>query len=89
MADRRITSIDALRGAIMVVMALDHVRDFFHRGAMSSSPTDLAVTTPALFMTRWITHYCAPVFMLTAGLGAYLWWRRSGSSTGPASRSGG
>jgi uncharacterized membrane protein len=73
---RRLESIDALRGAVMVIMALDHGRDFLHRGAMSASPTDLATTTPVLFLTRWITHLCAPAFMLTAGLGAYLWWRR-------------
>ena len=60
----------------MIIMALDHVRDFIHRAAMSSSPTDLATTTPALFFTRWITHFCAPVFMFTAGLGVYLWWQR-------------
>ena len=59
----------------MIIMALDHVRDFFHRAAMSASPTDLRVTTPLLFMTRWITHICAPAFMLTAGLGAYLYWQ--------------
>jgi uncharacterized membrane protein len=47
----------------MIVMALDHVRDFIHRGAMmSQSPTDLATTTPILFLTRWVTHICAPVF---------------------------
>ena len=72
----RVESIDALRGLVMVIMALDHVRDFVHRGAMVGSPTDLATTTPALFFTRWVTHLCAPSFMLTAGLGAYLWWRR-------------
>ena len=76
---RRIESIDALRGLVMVIMALDHVRDFVHRGAMTGSPTDLATTTPLLFFTRWITHICAPVFMLTAGMGAYLWWQRGRS----------
>jgi uncharacterized membrane protein len=73
----RLNSIDALRGAIMVIMALDHVRDFIHRGAMNFSPTDLTRTTPLLFFTRWITHFCAPVFMFTAGMGAYLWWKRN------------
>jgi uncharacterized membrane protein len=72
----RIHSVDALRGFVMIVMALDHVRDFLHRAAMSSSsPTDLRVASAALFMTRWVTHICAPVFMLTAGLGAYFYWK--------------
>jgi uncharacterized membrane protein len=69
----RLDSVDALRGAVMIIMALDHVRDFVHRGAMSQSPTDLATTTPLLFLTRWITHFCAPVFMFTAGIGAYFY----------------
>jgi uncharacterized membrane protein len=73
----RLSSIDALRGAVMIVMALDHVRDFFHLGAMSFSPTDLTQTWPGLFFTRWITHYCMPVFMFTAGMGAFLFGQRS------------
>ena len=75
-SSRRVTTIDAVRGLVMIIMALDHVRDFIHRGAMTSQPTDLASTTPVLFFTRWITHICAPTFMFTAGLGAFLWWKR-------------
>ena len=69
----RVPSIDALRGLIMVLMALDHVRDYF--GA-PVNPTDIATTTAALFATRWITHFCAPVFFLLAGVGARLALRR-------------
>jgi uncharacterized membrane protein len=60
----------------MVVMALDHTREFFHVGAMSFQPEDLTRTTAALFFTRWITHICAPVFMFTAGLAAFFWLSR-------------
>jgi uncharacterized membrane protein len=81
---QRVVAVDALRGAIMILMALDHVRDFIHRPAMSSSPTDLTKTTTALFFTRWITHICAPGFMFLAGLGAWLWWQRGASGARPA-----
>ena len=70
----------------MVIMALDHTRDFFHAGAMSFSPEDLARTTPILFFTRWITHVCAPVFLFTAGIGAFLRLDRPGATKAQLSR---
>jgi uncharacterized membrane protein len=82
----RIQSVDALRGAIMMLMAIDHIRDYLARSAQQFLPTDLTRTTPAIFFTRWITHFCAPVFMLTAGLGAYLWMTRGHHSKGELSR---
>jgi len=75
-ARRRLQSVDALRGAVMILMALDHVRDFVSSAAMQFPPTDLTRTTAALFFTRWITHCCAPTFAFTAGIGAFLWMRR-------------
>lgn len=69
----RISSIDFLRGLVMVIMALDHVRMYFGYGTWYSSPTDLATTTPLLFFTRWITHFCAPVFLFLAGTSAFLY----------------
>ena len=57
----------------MVVMALDHTRDFFHFGELHGvDPTDLARTTPWLFFTRFITHYCAPIFSFLAGTGVFF-----------------
>jgi uncharacterized membrane protein len=74
--DARVRSVDALRGVVMIVMALDHLRESFHAGAMSFQPEDLSRTTAILFFTRWITHFCAPVFMFTTGIGAFLWLSR-------------
>jgi uncharacterized membrane protein len=68
----RIASVDLLRGLVMVIMAIDHVRDYVHGGAMNFPPEDLTRTTAPIFLTRWITHICAPSFMLCAGLGAFL-----------------
>lgn len=68
----RITSIDFMRGLVIVIMALDHTRDLIHSNALNVDPLDLKVTTPALFMTRWITHLCAPVFVFLAGTSVYL-----------------
>ena len=80
MQQPRFKSIDALRGLVMIIMALDHVRDFNHILIGTLNPEDLTKTTTALFFTRWITHLCAPVFMFTAGLGAY-WWQDRNKST--------
>ncbi len=65
----RLESVDLLRGVIMIIMALDHTRDFF---GVPGSPTNLATASVALFFTRWITHFCAPVFFLLTGTGSWL-----------------
>ncbi|PWV53333.1 DUF1624 domain-containing protein [Chitinophaga sp. S165] len=68
----RISSVDILRGLVMIIMALDHTRDFFHITAMTADPLDEDTTTLSLYFTRWITNYCAPVFVFLSGLSAYL-----------------
>ncbi|MBP6681519.1 MAG: DUF1624 domain-containing protein [Saprospiraceae bacterium] len=71
-AQHRIYSIDVLRGLVMVIMALDHTRDFFHAEAFTRDPLDPATTNILMYFTRFITHFCAPVFILLAGTSIYL-----------------
>ncbi len=80
---RRLDSVDALRGVIMVLMVLDHTRDFFFGGP---KPTDLSQSWPALFFTRWITHLCAPGFLLLAGLAVFLAMDRAADERARAER---
>ena len=67
---QRVTSVDLVRGIVMVLMALDHTRDYF--SILRFQPEDLSKATPFLFATRWVTHFCAPTFFLLAGVGAGL-----------------
>ena len=73
---KRIETIDLLRGLVMIIMALDHTRDYFHSAATTGDPLDLATTTPFLYFTRWITHFCAPTFVFLSGVSAWLQSRR-------------
>ncbi len=68
----RIQSIDLLRGLIMIIMALDHTRDFFHKEGLTGDPLNADTTTSILYFTRWITHFCAPTFVFLSGLSAWL-----------------
>jgi uncharacterized membrane protein len=81
----RLDSVDLLRGIVMVIMMLDHTREFIHASVLQFDPLDPARTHPVLFFTRWITHFCAPVFVFLAGTGAYLQLAR-GKSRGELSR---
>lgn len=72
----RITSVDIVRGLVMIIMALDHIRDFFYADSLTSDPVNLQTTTPVLFFTRWVTHLCAPVFVFLSGVSAYLSFSR-------------
>lgn len=69
---RRVNAVDLLRGVVMVIMLLDHTREFVHREVLNFDPSDLSKTNTLLFFTRWITHFCAPVFVFLAGTGAFL-----------------
>jgi uncharacterized membrane protein len=81
----RIDSVDLLRGAVMVLMLLDHTREYVHRDGLVFDPTDLSRTTVVLFLTRWVTHFCAPAFVFLAGTGVALQLAR-GRSKGEISR---
>ena len=82
----RIHSIDILRGLVMVIMALDHVRDYFHLGAIVSDPLDLETTTPVLFLTRFVTHFCAPVLIFLTGPSASLYGQNRSKKQLPTKR---
>ncbi len=76
----RIESIDLLKGLVMVIMALDHTRDYFHYSAMFFDPTDPGYSTLPIFFTRFITHFCAPAFSFLAGMSAFMVGKRKSKS---------
>jgi uncharacterized membrane protein len=80
LADTRIRSIDLLKGLVMIIMALDHTRDYFHASAYLFDPADPTQTSLPIFFTRWITHFCAPAFSFLAGLSAFMAGKRKSRS---------
>ncbi|MDQ0466112.1 putative membrane protein [Caulobacter ginsengisoli] len=80
----RLTSIDLLRGLVIVIMALDHVRDYTHAASFVSDPTNPATTTLGLYLTRWVTHFCAPTFSFLAGVS--VWMQARNKTKGELSR---
>lgn len=82
---KRIYSVDLLRGIVMMIMLLDHTRDYVHYAAIQFDPTDPTQTTAAIFFTRWITHFCAPAFVFLSGVSIYL-QRMAGKTNGQLAR---
>lgn len=74
--NQRISSLDMVKGLAMIIMALDHVRDYVHAPAFLFNPADPEQTTLAIFFTRWVTHFCAPSFSFLAGISAFLVGKR-------------
>ena len=87
LAKNRIESLDLLKGLVIVIMAIDHVRDYFHYSSYFFDPTDPALTTVPIFVTRFITHFCAPVFSFLAGLSAFIVGRKKHQQSYPVSYS--
>ena len=73
---QRNSSIDFVRGLVMLIMAIDHIRDLIHVTGMTQDPLNLATTTGPLFMTRWITHLCAPIFVFLSGVSVFLAFKK-------------
>jgi uncharacterized membrane protein len=80
MSMKRLHTIDIMRGIVMCLMALDHVRDLMHVSSVTANPLDLKTTTTALFLTRWVTHLCAPVFVFLSGSSAWLFFQKHGAA---------
>jgi len=82
---QRIYSVDLLRGVVMMIMLLDHTRDFVYHNGLISDPTDMSTTSVPLFFSRWITHYCAPTFVFLSGVSIFL-QKMNGKSNAELSR---